>query len=190
MEDDFMGRDWSTSPTTNVTGTNVCDEVPWAHLLEGRGINTTTGLVGAFGRTGIGFHAELLCLMNGTHENGKYYGAADDGSCQPDSCTLRVEDRMCNHCREITAYQVFRRSSLLDEHSEWVSSYRAAFYERFGFKAPELVPQSNDRRNPEEGTQIYEACVSTQASPEQTLELEKQAEIEEPHYEGCVLVEP
>jgi hypothetical protein len=42
---------------------------------------------------------------------------------------------------------------------EWVASYRQSFYDRFGFHVPALVPQSNDRRNPANGTPIYEACV-------------------------------
>jgi hypothetical protein len=150
--------------TSNVVGSNRCDELPWAHLLSGTPINPDVDqLVGAFGTDAIGYHSELLCLLNGTHHNGQYYSRGDGGSCQPDSCTLRVEDRLCNFCRETAALRVFQRSGVLDPgdtgFDEWVASYRQSFYDRFGFHVPALVPQSNDRRNPANGTPIYEACV-------------------------------
>lgn len=188
MEEDFRSRTWDNSPTSNVVSTNVCGELPWAHLLPGAGIHTTEGLVGAFGVPEIGIHSELLCLLNGTHENGTYYARDDGGSCTPTSCTLRAEDRMCNHCREVTAFRVFERSSILDDHATWASDYRAAFYQRFGFVVPDPVPQSNDRRNPDNGTQIYEACVEAWA-PE-LRSLPQAPPPAGPHYEGCVLVEP
>jgi hypothetical protein len=188
MEQDFIGRTWSTSPTTNVVGSNACGELPWAHLLQGAGINTTANLVGAFGTTEVGVHSELLCLMNGTHDNGLYYARDDAGSCSESSCTLRVEDRMCNHCREITAYRVFQRSALLDEHDVWAQNYRTAFYERYGFKVPAVVPQSNDRNDPEDGTAVYEGCVATAQSRE-IQSSETSPAPATPYYEGCVLVE-
>lgn len=166
LENDNSPRNWDE--TSNVVGTNVCTELPWAHLLEGSAINPdTAGLVGAFGTAGIGYHSELLCLLNGTHDNGEYY-AQGAGSCSASSCTLRVEDRMCNFCRELTSYWIFARSGVLDRDTTgfqtWKDEYRSVFYERFGLQVPGMdfegmLPQSNDVRNPEQGSQIFEACV-------------------------------
>lgn len=143
---------WTT--TSNVVGTNVCSELPWAHLLFGTAINPSTdNLVGAFGEASVGYHPELLCLLNGTHDNATHYGG---------NGTLRVEDRMCNFCREITAFRVFERTSVLADETTsfdtWVSTYRTPFYQRFGFKVPAVVPQTNDVRNPSQGTPYFEAC--------------------------------
>jgi hypothetical protein len=143
---------WSS--TSNVVGTNMCSELPWAHLLFGTAINPSTdNLVGAFGEAAVGYHSELLCLLNGTHDNATHYGG---------NGTLRVEDRMCNFCREITAFRVFERTSVLADEATsfdtWVSAYRTPFYQRFGFKVPAVVPQTNDVRNPSQGTPYFEAC--------------------------------
>jgi hypothetical protein len=154
LEDDSSAPS-STSETSNVVATNTCDQLPWSHLLVGGAINPDTDqLVGAFGTDQHGYHAELLCLMNGTHDNATYYGG--DGS-------LRTDDRMCNFCREITAYRVFERTQVISGSSGlfeiWKSDYRTAFYDRFGFVVPPVVPQTNDVRNPDQGDPIYEACV-------------------------------
>ncbi len=164
--DNSAPNDWQA--TSNVVGTNVCSELPWAHLLQGSAINPdAAGLVGAFGTEAIGYHSELLCLLNGTHDNGEYY-AGTGGACQQSSCTLRVEDRMCNFCREISAYRTFARSGVLDNDSSgfqvWQDQYRMAFYERFGLRVPGVdfegsLPQSNDVRNPAQGQPIFEDCV-------------------------------
>ena len=162
----------SWSGTSNVVGTNVCGDLPWSHLLYGSTINPSVdGLVGAFGDPSLGYHSELLCLMNGTHDNGEFYGTST-GSCSPTSCTLRSEDRMCNYCRETTALRVFQRTGILpvDDDTavaEWAASYRTPFYAQYEFRVPGvhfpgLVPQSNDRRDPETSDaerQIYQACV-------------------------------
>jgi hypothetical protein len=156
------------SGTSNVVGSNQCGELPWQHLLMGGSINPDVdGLVGAFGDPARGFHSELLCQMNGTHDNGEYFGDEGGGDCAPDDCTLRSEGRLCNFCREITAFRIFHRGGVLDPETgfdAWVSDYRSAFYERFEFQVPGvhfdgLLPQSNDRNNPEDGTQIFQACV-------------------------------
>jgi hypothetical protein len=145
----------STSETSNVAHVNTCSALPWAHLLYGAGINQTQNLVGAFGRPQRGFHSELKCLMNGTHENGEYY-------CGPGvSLNLRVNTRMCNFCREMTAWRVFDRTGLLPGNTGfavWKSDYRSAFYRRFGFRVPSPVPQTLTCPG---GTAqpVYEACV-------------------------------
>lgn len=158
LRDEYLENDNSApnnwSGTSNVVGTNQCGELPWAHLLAGSAINPDTEeLVGAFGVPAIGFHSELLCLLNGTHDNAEYYGG--DG-------LLRVEDRMCNFCREITAFRVYQRSGLLENgdagFETWTSEYRSAFYDEFGFAVPATVPQTNNVRMPANGTPIYEAC--------------------------------
>lgn len=172
LRDEYLEND-NTAPnnwdeTSNVVGTNACSELPWAHLLPGGTINADTdGFIGAFGVPSIGYHSELLCLLNGTHDNGEYY-ASDGSSCQASSCTLRVEDRMCNFCREISAYRIFARSGVLSNDTagfdSWKAEFRTPFYERFGLLVPGvdydgLLPQSNDVRNPSAGQQIFEACV-------------------------------
>ena len=160
LEDDNNAPgNWSG--TSNVVGTNQCAELPWAHLLSGGAFNPTTAeLVGAFGVPAIGYHSELLCLLNGTHDNAVYYGG--DG-------LLRVEDRMCNFCRETTAFRIYQRGGLLENDDPgfdaWVSSYRAAFYERFGFAIPEVVPQTNDPRDQAAGEPVYEACSAARKAP-------------------------
>src|SRR4029079_13367939 len=88
-------RTWETS---NVVASNTCSTLPWAHLLEGAGINTTPGLVGAFGTPELGYHSELLCLMNGTHDNGTVWCQMGDE--QYTTLTLRPQ-RFCNFCREM-----------------------------------------------------------------------------------------
>lgn len=163
------------SETTNVVGTNVCGELPWAHLLSGGAVNPgVDALVGAFGRETHGFHPELVCLMNGTHDNAAYYGG---------SGLLRTDDRLCNYCRELTAFRVYSRSSVIENGDEgfatWKADYRAAFYERFPFVVPEPVPQTNDVDEPQQGTAIYEACVAGASSA-------KSVTSTGPRVHGCV----
>jgi hypothetical protein len=151
-DDNDAPTNWSG--TSNVAGASVCAELPWAHLLRGTAINPNQGdLVGAFGRPQHGYHSELLCLLNGTHDNAAYYGG--DG-------LLRVEDRMCNFCRETTAFRIHQRSGVLESgdagFGAWTSGYRSPFFARFGFSVPSVVPQTNDVRNPAQGTPVYEAC--------------------------------
>jgi len=153
-DDNDAPTQWSE--TSNVVGTNVCSELPWAHLVQGGAHNPgTAALVGAFGTAAHGYHSELVCLLNGTHDNALYYGG--DG-------LLRTDDRMCNFCREMTAYRIYSRSGVLGNDDEgfetWKSDYRAAFYQRFPFVVPAPVPQTNDVYDPEEGTPIFEACAA------------------------------
>ncbi len=84
--------------TSNVVASNQCAMLPWQHLLSGGAYNAATeSLVGAFGTPEQGYHSELLCLLNGTHDNAQHYGG---------NGLLRDDDRMCNFCREITAYRI------------------------------------------------------------------------------------
>ncbi len=129
----------STSELSNVVSTNKCDQLPWAHLLEGKGINKTAQLVGAFGRPMQGYHPELKCHENGTHDNGMYY-------CSGESLNLRV-DRFCNFCRELIGFRLFYRSEVIGGNETaafgvWKSMYRQKFFERFGFTVPTPVPQT------------------------------------------------
>jgi hypothetical protein len=144
----------STSETSNVGATNVCGELPWQHLLAGGAINPDVDeLVGAFGVEGFGYRPELVCLMNGQHENAMYYGG--NGS-------LRTDDRMCNFCREMTTFRIFERSGAIatdGAFDTWKASYRMPFYDRYGFQVPAVVPQTNDVRDPAAGMSFYEACV-------------------------------
>jgi hypothetical protein len=153
LEDDNTNTDTTPDPWSNVSGTNVCDALPWAHLIAGRGINTTEGLVGAFGRPSRGYHSELLCQMNGTHDNGAYF-------CAGESLTLRP-DRFCNFCREMVAYRVFYRTGVLSGTNDaafetWAGVYRSPFFERFGFTVPTPVPQLAECDAGD--MPVYEAC--------------------------------
>ena len=170
LRDEYLEDDNSAptnaSATSNVVGSPACGTLPWAHLLTGSAINPNQGdLVGAFGRPQHGYHSELLCLLNGTHDNAAYYGG--DG-------LLRVEDRMCNFCREITAFRIFQRSGVLASgdagFSTWTSGYRAAFFTRFGFSVPAVVPQTNNVRNPAQGMPVYEACTAAASAPAERLQ--------------------
>ncbi len=129
----------TSSGITNVVASPSCSTVPWRHLFKGTAINPSGDqLVGAFGTAMHGYHAELKCLMNGTHENGKYYGGNGN---------LRSNDRMCNFCREMTAFRVFERSSVLPDTATslntWINNYRIPFFSRYGFKVPTPVPQTS-----------------------------------------------
>ncbi len=157
----------SWTDMSNVVGTNRCDELPWRHLLVGTPINPDTDqLVGAFGDASLGYHSELLCLMNGTHENGQFYyqPSAPNSSCSQTSCTLRSDDRMCNFCREMTSLRIFQRTGVIPLGATagvpaWTSEYRTPFYSTYGFKVPTRGPQSNDVYPPDNGATIYEPCV-------------------------------
>ncbi len=145
--------------TWNIAPSNRCDELPWAHLLAGRGVNSTPHLVGAFGSPQHGFHPELLCLMNGMHDNGRYYcPAGPDGA--PD-LGMRV-NRLCNFCREITTFRIFERSGRLGDtgtYERWKANYRAPFYRRLGFQTPPRLPQAV--RCPDQPARpVFEDCTS------------------------------
>ena len=170
LDDEYM-ETTSTAPTritttSNVVNTNQCGQLPWAHLLYGTAINPSTDqLVGAFGDPTLGYHSELLCLLNGTHDNGQFFyvSTAANSSCSQTSCTLRVGDRMCNFCREVTALRIWQRSGILSTATAgfdtWVSQYRTPFYGTYGFKVPAKVPQSNDVSPPDNGATIFMPCV-------------------------------
>lgn len=158
LTDEYLKDNYSVaedSPMHNVYPSNQCEELPWKHLLAGEGLHDTELLVGAFGADAHGYHSELLCLMNGTHNNADHYGGGG---------RLRVEDRLCNWCRELATFRLFRRLIMGGTEEEadwelWTSEYRDPFYEHYGVSIPDLVPQSNDVKKPERGTQIYDACV-------------------------------
>ena len=164
LRDEYLETSNSVRPaseTANTSPTNTCGTLPWAHLLAGAGIHGTPGLVGAFGTAALGYHPELKCLMNGTHDNGQFFCAANASGSYP-NLTLRVDDRMCNFCREITTYRVFDRTRVLSGSAgfaSWKSEYRAPFYQRFGFKVPATVPQT--LRCPEDSAAraVFHDCV-------------------------------
>jgi hypothetical protein len=167
-----------TSETSNVVETNVCGELPWSHLLAGGAHNATTQeLVGAFGTAAQGYHSELICLMNGTHDNATVYGG--DG-------LLRDDDRMCNFCREMTTYRIYSRTGILEDDetgfATWKSTFRPKFYERFPFQAPPTVPQTNNVRNPAQGMTVYTACVAAQ----QVAPTAKRVTQASPSSPGCI----
>lgn len=127
----------SSATITNVVTGASCDTLPWKHLLPGGAINPHThGLVGAYGFADTGYHPELTCLMNGAHDNARYYGG--DG-------WLRSPTRLCNFCREIAAMRFLERTGVLADSETslriWARDYRAPFFARYGFDAPENLPQ-------------------------------------------------
>ena len=68
----------------------------------------------------------------------------------------------------------------------WKTDYRSAFYERLPFVIPAIVPQTNDVNDPEQGTQIYEACVEASVVVQAS---EFSSVSEGPRVEGCVTLE-
>ena len=188
LRDEYLEDDNSApgqgSGTANVVGSASCGELPWQHLLAGGMINPSRDqLVGAFGRPQHGYHSELLCLLNGTHDNAAYYGG--DG-------LLRVEDRMCNFCREITAFRVYQRGGVLAGgdagFTAWTAEYRSAFFSRFPFAVPAVVPQTNNVRTPAQGTPVYEACSGASAAePGESLRARSNQRTFDRRPAGCVL---
>ena len=129
----------TSSGITNVVASSTCSTVPWRHLFMGTPINPSTDqLVGAFGTTAQGYHPELKCLMNGSHDNATVFGGNGN---------LRSNDRMCNFCREVTAFRIFERTSVITDPATsldtWSGTYRTPFFAKFGFKVPTPVPQTS-----------------------------------------------
>jgi hypothetical protein len=123
---------------TNVVYTDSCGKLPWQHLLKGGTYNPgVDSLVGAFGASGR-FHPEFKCLLNGTHNNATLYGG---------NGFLRVYDRLCNFCGEITAFRTYERLGVLantdSSYAVWIATYRDAYYSKFPFLKPAVVPQKN-----------------------------------------------
>jgi hypothetical protein len=124
---------------TNVVASPTCSSLPWRHLFMGTPINPSTDqLVGAFGTAAQGYHAELKCLLNGSHDNATVFGGNGN---------LRSNDRMCNFCREVTAFRIFERTSVIADPAisldTWTNTYRTPFFTKFGFKVPTPVPQQS-----------------------------------------------
>jgi hypothetical protein len=65
---------------------------------------------------------------------------------------------MCNWCRELATFRLYERVLHLPDQStalaEWAEAYRAPFYEEFGLRVPNVVPQRNSS-----GEGYFEACV-------------------------------
>jgi hypothetical protein len=167
LKDDLIGyavenrRAAESAWLSNVVARPDCGTLPWRHLLPGSEINPDAhSLVGAFGTPGHGYHPELKCLMNGTHDNARYYGG--DGH-------LRTRDRMCNFCREVTTFRILERTGVLPHaptaFQTWAAHYRGPYYRRFGFFTPEVLPQANSV-----GRAHYQSCLGNPskitASPE------------------------
>ncbi len=134
----------SSQETSNTFEDPSCSAIPWQHLLHGSAINPDVDqLVGAFGADNR-VHAELLCLMNGTHDNADLYGG---------NGRLRTTDRFCNWCRELTTYRIYQRTSIVEDFDTWKNEYRTPFFEIYGFQVPAIVPQENSN-----GESFFDAC--------------------------------
>ena len=136
---------WYSSNVSNLSCDATCANVPWSHLVAGGAINPSqNGLIGAFGHTEDGYHSELKCLMNGDRDdNAEVYGGESE---------LRTEERMCNFCRELTAFRLFERIGRLDDtatsYAYWETQYRQPFYQTYGFDVPAVVPMETPAGRP------------------------------------------
>jgi len=143
---------WTSGNVSNVVCEKTCTGVPWSHLVAGGQINPgVQGLIGAFGHTEDGYHPELKCLMNGDKPgNATTYGGESE---------LRDEDRMCNFCRELTAFRLFERIGVLSDtttsYTAWQASYRRHFFEVYGFDVPAVVPMETPPGRP-----VFVPCVT------------------------------
>jgi hypothetical protein len=142
---------WTSANVSNTVCERTCSGVPWNHLIAGGQINPSVGgLIGAFGHSEDGYHSELKCLMNGTHDNATVYGGESD---------LRTPDRMCNFCRELSAFRLFERIGRLNDtstsYATWQSQYRQPFYNVYGFDVPSEVPMETPPGRP-----VFTPCVS------------------------------
>ena len=143
---------WNSATVSNVACERSCTAVPWSHLIAGGEINgSLEGLIGAFGHSEDGYHAELKCLMNGDR--------ADNAAVFGGEAELRDEDRMCNFCRELSAFRLFERIGRLDDtstsYASWQSQYRQPFFDAHGFDIPSIVPMETPPGRP-----VFVPCVS------------------------------
>jgi hypothetical protein len=80
------------------------------------------------------------------------YGSDDNSVLFGGNGQLRVYDRLCNFCRELTAFRIYERLGVLDNDAtswaDWIAVYRALFYDGSPFNVPEKVPQENSDRQP------------------------------------------
>ena len=136
---------WYSSNVSNLSCDAGCANVPWSHLIAGGAINPSQdGLIGAFGHTEDGYHSELKCLMNGDRDdNAEVFGGESE---------LRTAGRMCNFCRELTAFRLFERIGRLDDtatsYAYWETQYRQPFYQTYGFDVPAVVPMETPAGRP------------------------------------------
>jgi hypothetical protein len=143
---------WTSANVSNVVCTSSCSALPWSHLIAGGVINSSLpGLVGAFGVDEEGYHSELKCLMNGDRSgNATVFGGETE---------LRDEGRMCNFCRELTAFRLFERigelGSASTSYATWQSSYRQPFFAANGLDIPATVPLETPPGRP-----VFLPCVS------------------------------
>ena len=118
--------------------------------MAGGTINpSVAGLVGAFGIAEEGYHSELKCLMNGDKSgNATVFGGETE---------LRDEGRMCNFCRELTAFRLFERIGQLPDtstsYATWQTSYRQPFFATYGLDVPAIVPMETPP-----GRDVYTPC--------------------------------
>ncbi|HEX6850856.1 MAG TPA: hypothetical protein VF139_05555 [Candidatus Polarisedimenticolaceae bacterium] len=136
---------WTSANVSNVVCESGCGDVPWSHLVAGGAQNPAVqGLVGAFGHVEDGYHPELKCLMNGSRaDNATVFGGEAD---------LRTPGRMCNFCRELSAFRLFERIGALEDtttsYATWQRDYRARFYEAYGLDVPGVVPMETPPGRP------------------------------------------
>ncbi len=111
--------------------------------------------MGAFGRPERGYHSELKCLMNGTHENGKYFCTAGMLTLRPAPLLqlLPRTDRLPHPVPHRTA----RRLGPAGLH-HLAQHLPPPFWQRFAFTVPTPVPQTV-RCEGETERPVYEACV-------------------------------
>jgi hypothetical protein len=74
-------------------------------------------------------------------------GSGDNATVFGGNGNLRSNDRMCNFCREVTAFRTFERTGVIADPATsldtWAGTYRTPFFTKFGFKVPTPVPQTS-----------------------------------------------
>jgi hypothetical protein len=121
---------------SNVTYSDLVDDVPWLHLSPcGWQTRTASGedpspLVGWLWVGGVvqfgAWHSEYRCLMNGSHNNFQFTQvAADDPTANPDGtytqqhgAGLRDIDRFCLWCQEIVTLRILEKTDQLLEDGD------------------------------------------------------------------------
>nr|HMR07411.1 M64 family metallopeptidase [Polyangiaceae bacterium] len=131
----YNPTNYSISNIGNYSYSNQASDLPWAHLLDGAGIQSTPGLIGAYqGSYGCwegAWRPEYRCLMNGTHGN--------SDSCNPGGGVSLRQGDFCNWCRELAVLRIFDALGMLDTKDplkDWSDSYRSNYWKQYPVTLP------------------------------------------------------
>ena len=77
---------------------------------------------------------------------------ADNSAVFGGEADLRDPERMCNFCRELSAFRLFERIGRLNDtatsYATWQTQYRVPFYDAYGFDVPPNVPMETPPGRP------------------------------------------